>query len=63
MNASISGIRSHERKSSTKAPSSALLARLASGDRSARLASIAARAASMSAGENAPRTQTAPSRQ
>ena len=61
-NRSISGIRCQLQKSSTNAPSSALLARLASGDRSARLASIASRASSTYSADTAPRTQTAPSR-
>ena len=63
MKASSSGIRDQLQKSSTKAPSSAWLARFAVADSEARFASIARRARSTSSAENAPRTQTAPSRQ
>ena len=62
MNRSMAGIRAQLQKSSTNAPSSALLARFAKGDSAARFASIASRARSTSAGVNTPRTTTAPSR-
>ena len=62
MNRSIDRQGLQLQKSSTKAPSSSALARLANGEGSARTASIASAARAMCSASTAPRTHTAPSR-